>query len=150
MKVHSEQRYQADSTAASAAQFVAFPVRIFVRKANYAAALSAARAMLGQVEKAATELRVGTIQTEIDRIGCNHDGDQKNGAGVDLHCSLVLSMDRAAPLWPRSEVVVRMLDLIQTFVEQARQLKDVQVLTGQAQNRPKGAGGPAPDAGAPR
>lgn len=147
MMTHPDHRYQSDTAAAAVAESVAFPVRVFVRKANYAAALAAARAMIGRIEKEAAELRAGAVQVEVEKIGFNHNADQKNGAGVDLSCFLVLGMDKAAPLWARSEVVVRMLDLIQTFMDESRQLKEVQVLTGLAQNRPKG-GGAAREAGA--
>ena len=143
MKIHADPRYQSDSAAATAAESIAFPVRIFVRKGNYAAAL-AARGPLGRIEQETAELRLGSVRVEIDKIGFNHDADQKSGAGVDLSCSLVLGLDKAASLWARSDAVVRMLDLIQTFVDESRQLKEVQVLTGAAQNRPKGPGASPP------
>jgi hypothetical protein len=83
------------------------------------------------------------VRVEVEKIRFDHDADQKSGAGAELSCFVVLGLDAAASLWVRSEVIARMLDFVQAFVDQSRQLKEVHVLTGQAQNRPKGPVRPA-------
>jgi len=148
MMNHPDHRYQSPTAAAAAAESIAFPVRVFVRKANFAAALTAARAMLAKIEKEAADLRAGPLHVEVEKIGFNHNADHKTGAGVDLSCQLVLGLDKGAALWSRSEIVVRMLDLIQRFMDESRQLKEVQVHTGPAHNRPKGGNEPAKETGA--
>jgi hypothetical protein len=147
MIAHPDHRYQCDTAATTAAKSVAFPVRVFVRKPNYAAALTAARAMIARIEKDAADLRAGAVHVEVEKIGFNHNADHKSGAGADLSCSLVLGLDPTAPLWVRSEVIVRVLDLIQTFMDESRQLKEVQVLTGRAQLRPAAAAGKPAEGG---
>ena len=141
MKTSPDIRYESEgATLTSAAEFF-FPLGIIARKQNHAAALAAGRAVIAQIESEAAALKIGAFRVLAGKIRFEYEQDQKNCVTIDLGVSLVLNSDAGASFWTRAEAISRTLDLIQKFVDQSKQGKDLIVYTNPARDQAEAKGG---------
>lgn len=132
MKTTTEIRYQSGASDMIAAQRVAFPVEVAIRKPTHGAAFAAARSLIEQLESEAAQLKVGQFNIQASTI--RFELDPKGSVVLYLTCSLVLVPGGEQAFWSRAEAITRALDLLHKYCAPGKETNDTAVYTGPAQN----------------
>src|SRR5437764_195771 len=132
MKSSPDIRYQAEAAATVAAERVQFPLDLAVRKPTHGAALTAARAVIGQFEAEAAQMKAGDFDIQANSV--RFEVEPKGNVLLQMSCTLALRLPAGTDFWNRAEAVTRTLDLIQRYCTPGKDGSEVAAYTGQAQH----------------